>query len=119
MKSLSELKEYIFFELGFINPSKYDEDLLNAILKILKEKSEFLYGEPSFKLLSNRERECLCLLAKGKTREEIAQIMNVKLTTIVSFYGRLKKKLSVKTLAEAVYIGFGIDKINNENIKKE
>jgi DNA-binding NarL/FixJ family response regulator len=50
--------------------------------------------------LSDRELEVFRLLGQGKGRREIAQELNLTLTTINSFSSRIKEKLHLKNSAE-------------------
>ena len=50
--------------------------------------------------LSDRELEVFRLLGQGKDRREIAQELNLTLTTINSFSSRIKEKLQLKNSAE-------------------
>lgn len=50
--------------------------------------------------LSDRELEVFRLLGQGKGRREIAQELNLTLTTINSFSARIKEKLHLKNSAE-------------------
>jgi DNA-binding NarL/FixJ family response regulator len=50
--------------------------------------------------LSDRELEVFRLLGEGKGRRDIAQELNLTLTTINSFSARIKEKLHLKNSAE-------------------
>lgn len=57
---------------------------------------------PSNKILTNREREILKLLAEGKPSKEIALILNVSAKTIDASRRRVMQKLDIQSIAELV-----------------
>ncbi len=54
-------------------------------------------------LLSERELEVLQLAAKGYSYQDIAELLNVKVSTVSSYTRRLYQKLSVHSRSEAVF----------------
>lgn len=52
--------------------------------------------------LSRRERQVLKLLAAGKSSPEIAEILHISRTTVVTYRSRIMQKLDIHTLAELV-----------------
>jgi len=61
--------------------------------------------------LTPRERECLLWAGKGKTNWEIAQILEVKETTILTHIENAKKKLNSPTKIQAVVRGMQLGMI--------
>jgi DNA-binding NarL/FixJ family response regulator len=55
-----------------------------------------------FASLTARQREVLQLVAEGKSRKEIAQLLNVSIKTIEFHKNHLKRSLNVKTTAELI-----------------
>ena len=53
--------------------------------------------------LSERELEVLQLAAKGYTYQDIAELLNVKISTVSSYTRRLYQKLAVHSRGEAVF----------------
>jgi len=51
-------------------------------------------------LLSDREYEVLCLIGLGQTVGQIANAMNLSITTISTYRGRILEKMHMKTNAE-------------------
>lgn len=62
-------------------------------------------SEQTQSLLSDRELEVLQLAAKGYSYQDIADLLQVKPTTISSYTRRLYQKLSVHSRGEAVFEG--------------
>ncbi len=60
---------------------------------------------PDQGLLSERELEVLNLAAKGYSYQDIAELLDVKVSTISSYTRRLYQKLSVHSKSEAVFEG--------------
>jgi DNA-binding CsgD family transcriptional regulator len=50
-----------------------------------------------------REKECLSWIAKGKTSEEVAMIMGIKLSTTRSYLKNVRVKLNCTSMAQCVY----------------
>src|SRR5579872_907977 len=53
-------------------------------------------------LLSSREREVLQILAEGKTKKEIAGVLNLSVYTVDAHRGRIMEKLNVHSINELV-----------------
>ena len=51
-------------------------------------------------LLSDREYEVLCLIGSGKTISQIADTMNLSVTTISTYRARILEKMRLTTNAE-------------------
>jgi DNA-binding NarL/FixJ family response regulator len=59
--------------------------------------------DPAEQALSPREHEVLCLIEKGLTYEEIAQVLGITWHTVTSYLRRVYRKLEVKSRGEAVF----------------
>jgi len=59
-------------------------------------------AEPPPPRLSPRERDCMGLVAAGKTDWEISIILGVSQTTVISHVGNARRKLGAQTRAQAV-----------------
>ena len=59
--------------------------------------------DPAEQALSPREHEVLCLIEKGLTYEEIAQVLGITWHTVTGYLRRVYRKLEVKSRGEAVF----------------
>jgi DNA-binding CsgD family transcriptional regulator len=57
---------------------------------------------PAWDLLTEREKECALLLARGETNREIATALGVSIKTIDTHRGHIMKKLRCKNNATLV-----------------
>jgi DNA-binding NarL/FixJ family response regulator len=99
---------------GYLNKSSAPEELVKAIKKVheggkyvspsLGEALAFTVNPGAEKdphqLLSDREYEVLCLIGSGKTISQIADTMNLSVTTISTYRARILEKMRLKTNAE-------------------
>src|SRR5260221_10658194 len=99
---------------GFLNKESANEELLDAVRKILSgrkyisssiaDKLAEAVGEmgeiPSHDLLSDREMQVLQLIASGKTVSEIAEEISLSVNTISTYRTRILEKLSLHNNAE-------------------
>ena len=99
---------------GYLNKSSAPEELVKAIKKVheggkyvspsLGEALAFTVNPGAEKdphqLLSDREYEVLCLIGSGKTISQIADTMNLSVTTISTYRARILEKMRMKTNAE-------------------
>lgn len=58
---------------------------------------------PAEQVLSPREHEVLCLIEKGLTYEEIAQVLGITWHTVTGYLRRVYRKLEVSSRGEAVF----------------
>ena len=58
--------------------------------------------EDSYELLTGREREILQLLAEGKANKDVANLLNISLTTVETHRGHILRKLSLHSTAELI-----------------
>jgi DNA-binding NarL/FixJ family response regulator len=58
---------------------------------------------PTEQALSPREHEVLCLIEKGLTYEEIAQVLGITWHTVTGYLRRVYRKLEVNSRGEAVF----------------
>lgn len=78
----------------------YLSDQMTArILKNLKDGGGGL-NRPLLDRITDRELEVFQLIGKGKTTREIAETLNLGLTTIDTYRARLKEKLNLKNATE-------------------
>jgi DNA-binding NarL/FixJ family response regulator len=80
-----------------------DVKLAKFVLKTLKTKlppSDIEY------LLSKREVEVLTMLAEGRVKKEIADLLHISLTTVVSHVGHIYEKLNAPNAPAAIAKAF-------------
>jgi DNA-binding NarL/FixJ family response regulator len=58
--------------------------------------------EDSYDLLTDREREILQLLAEGKANKEVANLLNISLTTVETHRAHILQKLSLHSTADLI-----------------
>jgi DNA-binding NarL/FixJ family response regulator len=58
--------------------------------------------EDSYELLTGREREILQLLAEGKANKEVANLLNISLTTVETHRGHILQKLGLHSTADLI-----------------
>ena len=99
---------------GYLTKSSAPEELVQAAKKVLAggQYVSASVGEAlaltvrsgieklPHERLSDREYEVLCLIASGKTVSEIAEDVNLSVTTISTYRARILEKMSLKNNAE-------------------
>ncbi len=58
--------------------------------------------EDTYDLLTAREREILQLLAEGRTNKEVANLLNISLTTVETHRGHILQKLSLHSTPDLI-----------------
>ena len=58
--------------------------------------------EDRYDLLSDREREVLQLIAEGRSNKEVANLLNISLTTVETHRAHVLQKLGIHTVAELI-----------------
>jgi DNA-binding NarL/FixJ family response regulator len=58
--------------------------------------------EDSYDLLTDREREILQLLAEGKANKDVANLLNISLTTVETHRSHILQKLSLHSTADLI-----------------
>jgi DNA-binding NarL/FixJ family response regulator len=102
---------------GYLTKETAADELVKAIKKVhgkgkyissslaeklalnLQSKSD----KPVHELLSDREFQVLRLIASGKTMSEIADHLNLAVTTISTYRARILDKLNLSSNAELIY----------------
>jgi DNA-binding NarL/FixJ family response regulator len=77
------------------------ETMTSRVLKNLSGKTGE-HGSP-LERLTDRELEVFQLIGKGKTAKEIAELLNLGLTTIDTYRARIKEKLNLRNATELVH----------------
>ena len=106
-KNFQQLVTEVFERLGITEPTPEQSALVHAMFEYLAKDRGICFNS----CLSEREKTCLYLLAKGKSLEQIASAMNIKRTTVATFIKRIKNKLDCNTLPQAVFEGIGCNNV--------
>ena len=77
---------------------KVSETLMQDYIRYLRQRNL----EDSYDLLSGREREVLQLIAEGKSNKEIANALNLSVTTIETHRNNMMQKLNLHSTADIV-----------------
>ncbi len=99
---------------GYLTKKSVPDELIKAIQKIsqggkyitssLAEKMASYLEKGAKKLphetLSDREFQVMCLIAKGKTRKEIAKELSLSVDTISTYRARILEKMKMKRTIE-------------------
>ena len=80
-------------KLGNNNPSKIQIDLVDALLIRSSIEQSVLFDH------------CLLLAAKGKTVQDTAELMGVKISTVRTWRHKILSKLSCRSMAQAIFKG--------------
>lgn len=103
--------------MGYINKQSASDVLLHATRQVLSGKKYIsdtlaeqllnnLIGESQdlmHQSLSNREYQTLCLMASGKSLNDISEIMNLSPKTVSVYRGRMLAKMGFTNNAEAIH----------------
>jgi DNA-binding CsgD family transcriptional regulator len=92
----------ILAQCGNIHPTNEHLELIESlVLQVDPSVQPFIRKG----ILTTKERIVLFWIANGKSLKEIAQIMSIKVTTVITYGCRIKKKLHCRTLAQATFVG--------------
>ncbi|MGC8492726.1 MAG: response regulator [Syntrophobacteraceae bacterium] len=80
----------------------FSRAITEKVTNDLLEKGEGSSGIPLLELLSAREREVLCLLAEGRTNQEIAAELFISVKTVETYRSRMMQKLGLRDFASLV-----------------
>lgn len=58
--------------------------------------------EDSYELLSDREREVLQMVAEGRSNKEVANLLNISLTTVETHRAHILQKLDIHSIPELI-----------------
>lgn len=102
---------------GYLNKDSAPDDLIKAVGKVLEggryispTLAERLVldiqtdsGKPPHEILSDREYEVLCAIARGKAVSEIARDLSLSVKTVSTYRTRILEKMQMKTNAELTH----------------
>ncbi|MEO8812745.1 MAG: autoinducer binding domain-containing protein [Caulobacteraceae bacterium] len=91
-----------FERLGGVDPAEIRAIELASLVLHNRMRGLSTTAAAAAPSLSGRERDCLGFVAMGKSDHDIADILGVSHTTVVSHVGNARRKLGVKTRAQAV-----------------
>lgn len=98
---------------GFLNKQANENEIINAVESMLQDgfyypkqliKSLVLKSAHPIEKLSDRELEIFNLLTNGNGNIEIANLLNIKSTTVSTYKTRIYEKLEVSSLWELIEI---------------
>jgi len=103
--------------MGYINKQSASDTLINAIQQVVSGKKYIsetlaeqllnnLIGESQelmHQSLSNREYQTLCLMASGKSLNDISEIMSLSPKTVSVYRSRMLSKMGFSNNAEAIH----------------
>jgi DNA-binding NarL/FixJ family response regulator len=80
--------------------------LTRKVARILQEdhvsRLRQLGLEDRYELLSDREREVLQLIAEGQSNKEVANLLNISLTTVETHRAHILQKLDIHSIPELI-----------------
>jgi DNA-binding CsgD family transcriptional regulator len=91
----------VLAELGNHNPKPHQIKLIESLLFTVHYPFPLLFHSK----LSEGERNCLLLAAKGKTIQQTAHLLSVKNSTVTTLRKRTLHKLGCRSIAHAVFTG--------------
>lgn len=74
----------------------------DKIVNVLKEQMQSVFMPPYQNKLSKREVECFRLLIRGKTRDQMAELLNISRSSVGTYLDRIMRKFSCKNRSELV-----------------
>lgn len=100
----------------------YDEnEKINGVFGVSQVISSSPFTHAKHSELSERERECVLHLIKGKTTAQIAEILNLSSRTVESYIENVKNKLGCTTKSMLIdkVLNFGIANFDKDVISTE
>lgn len=86
-------------QLGNTKPSPQQIQLITQLT------TQILVPQQPHSVLTQRERICLSLAAKGHTSQQTARIMGIAKTTVETYRKEIKRKLGCQNITQAVFEG--------------
>lgn len=114
---------------GYITKNSASEMLVEAVTRVsqgehfveheinqrLAEKKTASDGPSGLSELSAREFEVFCLIAKGHTAQDIADLLFLSTKTVSNYSTQIKAKLKVKTTAELTRLAYQHGVLSGDN----
>lgn len=105
----SESPQFQLSGVHILNIHEPEDKIVKDILRLhqhahqhgypVKEASKMKMAEPHQELLSSREIEVLVLITKGFINKEIADKLNISLTTVITHRKNITEKLGIKSVS--------------------
>lgn len=105
----SESPQFQLSGVHILNIHESEEKIVKDILRLhqhahqqgypTKEATSLKMWEPHQELLSTREIEVLVLITKGLINKEIAEKLNISLTTVITHRKNITEKLGIKSVS--------------------
>lgn len=105
----SESPQFQLSGVHILNIHESEEKMVKDILRLhqhahqhgypVKEAAKMKMAEPHQELLSSREIEVLVLITKGLINKEIADKLNISLTTVITHRKNITEKLGIKSVS--------------------
>lgn len=105
----SESPQFQLSGVHILNIHQSEEKMVKDILRLhqhahqhgypVKEAAKMKMAEPHQELLSSREIEVLVLITKGLINKEIADKLNISLTTVITHRKNITEKLGIKSVS--------------------
>ena len=95
--STSLVKEILFI-LGNVDPTEKQKELMFRLLSCISVHPRFRLAE----ILTERERTCLFWMMFGMPASKIAQLMQVKQTTIQAYRKQILLKLDCTSITQVI-----------------
>ena len=103
---------YILEYLGNKSPEDKQVNFIEALLSTTLIRKPVSFDER----LTAREQTCLFLSALGKTSKETAKILNIALSTVITFGRSILKKLEAINMTHAVFLGIRYDELPKQMV---
>jgi len=105
----SESPQFQLSGVHILNIHQSEEKMVKDILRLhqhahqhgypVKEAAKMKIAEPHQELLSSREIEVLVLITKGLINKEIADKLNISLSTVITHRKNITEKLGIKSVS--------------------
>lgn len=113
-KNKNNLATFFLKSLGLKTYRKSQIDLTERLLLAATIPASAYFDQR----LSTQEINCLLLAAKGLTIAETAELLNIQKTTVVTHRDNILRKLSCKSIAQAVFEAIRFGYLRYENIRE-
>ena len=101
-ENIVHLTERFLAQLEIKSPTQKQVTLMQSLLTHVG----VILLELSFaRQLTPQETACLYWVARGKTTKQIGKILDVRSTTVKTYFQRIKQKLNCATMEQAVFEG--------------
>jgi len=99
---------------GFINKSIQSSCLIKLLVSVYNGETVFPENENNTAVLTKREKEIICMIAKGFLQETVAVELSISRRTVNNHLQSIYKKLNVNSASEAIVRGIELGIIDVE-----